>query len=134
MNRTRIAQILAGLVAVFLGFLAVRYTFTPDALSSLNQLTPEDAFGRSNIRAMGAPLLALAILTGLGAATKNFFLLIPAPIYFLAVIFTRIVSILTDGGDPAITRSIILAVVLFVLTEISAQLIKRANTQENTDV
>lgn len=126
MNKTLIAQILAGLVAVFLGFLAIRYTFTPDALSNLNQLTPENAFGKSNIRAMGAPMLMLAILTGLGAVTKNFYLLIAAPVYFLSVIFTRIVSIAVDGSDPGITRSLILAVVLFVITEVAAQLIKRA--------
>lgn len=125
MNKTLIAQILAGLVALFLGFLAIRYTFTPDALSNLNQLSADSAFGKSNIRAMGAPMLMLALLTGLGALKKNFYMLIAAPVYFLSIIFTRIVSIVADGSDPGITRSLILAVVLFVISEVAAQLIKR---------
>jgi hypothetical protein len=68
----------------------------------------------------------LAVLTGLGAAKKEFYLLVPAPAYFLAIIFTRIVSLITDGTDSGTIRALVLAVVLFVITEVAAQLIKRA--------
>ncbi len=61
------ARILAGLVAAILLFLGVRYMFTPDAVQSFTALTPDNEFGRSNLRAMGAPLIMLGIITAIGA-------------------------------------------------------------------
>ena len=132
MDKSLIARGLAGLVAIFLIFIGLRYTFTPDALSGLTALTANDAFGAANIRAMGAPMLALGILTGIGAVKGVFEFLVPAPLYFLMLIITRIVSIATEGTDPSITRALILAIVLFVVTEVAAQLVKRskASTEE----
>ncbi len=126
MDKSLIARGLAGLVALFLLYIGLRYTFTPDALSGQIAITANDAFGASNIRAMGAPMMALGILTGIGAVKGVFEFLIPAPLYFLMLIVTRIVSIVTEGSDPGITRALILAIVFFVITEVAAQLVKRA--------
>ena len=126
MNKTLIARGLAGLVSIFLLYLGLRYTFTPDALSGLTALTANDAFGAANIRAMGAPMLALGIVTGIGALKGVFEFLVPAPLYFLMLIVTRIVSLVTEGSDPGIIRALVLASVLFVITEVAAQLVKRA--------
>lgn len=126
MDKTLIARGLAGLVALFLIFIGLRYTFTPDALSGLTALTANDTFGASNIRAMGAPMLALGIITLIGAAKGVFEFLVPAPLYFLMLIVTRIVSMVTEGTDPSITRATILALVLFIISEVAAQMIKRA--------
>ncbi len=71
-------------------------------------------------------MMALGILTGIGAVKGVFEFLIPAPLYFLMLIVTRIVSIVTEGSDPGITRALILAIVFFVITEVAAQLVKRA--------
>lgn len=130
MDKTLIVRGLAGLVALFLIFIGLRYTFTPDALSGLTALTANDAFGASNIRAMGAPMLALGILTGIGAVKGVFEFLVPAPLYFLMLIVTRIVSLVTEGSDPGIIRGLVLAIVFFIVTEVAAQLVKRAKASK----
>jgi len=126
MNMFLIGRSLAGIVALFLLFIGLRYTFTPDALTRLTALTANDAFGASNIRAMGAPMLALGIVTGIGAVKGSYAFLVPAPVYFLMLILTRIVSIASEGSDPNITRALILAVILFVMAEVAVQITKRA--------
>jgi len=127
MDKTIIARALAGLVGLFLIYIGLRYTFTPDALSGLTALTANDTFGAANIRAMGAPMLAIGLVTVIGAVKRSFEFLVPAPLYFLMLIVTRVVSMATEGTDPSITRATILALVLFIVTEVAAQLIKRAN-------
>lgn len=132
MDKTLIARALAGLIALFLLYVGLRYTFTPDALGNLTALSANDAFGASNIRAMGAPMLMLGIVTGIGALKGTFAYLVPAPLYFLMLILSRIVSIATEGSDPGITRALVLAVVLFVLSEVAAQIIKRDRPADST--
>ena len=73
MNRLIVARGLAGLVAVFLAYLGMRYTFTPNAMASFVMVDTGSTFGMANVRAMGAPLLMLAVLTGLGAAKQEFY-------------------------------------------------------------
>ena len=126
MDKTIIARALAGLVGLFLIYIGLRYTFTPDALSGLTALTANDTFGAANIRAMGAPMLAIGLVTVIGAVKSSFEFLVPAPLYFLMLIVTRVVSMATEGTDPSITRATILALVLFIITEVAAQMIKRA--------
>ena len=131
MDKTLIARGMAGLVAIFLIFIGLRYTFTPDALGGLTALTANDTFGAANIRAMGAPMLAIGIVTAIGAVKRVFEFLVPAPLYFLMLIVTRIVSMVTEGMDPSITRATILAVVLFIITEVAAQIIKKSKKSES---
>jgi hypothetical protein len=72
MNITLIARVLAGVVAAIMLYLGVRYMFTPDALSGrITNITADNAFGASNIRAMGAPLLAIGLVTVIGAVKVN---------------------------------------------------------------
>ncbi len=119
------ARILAGIVAATLLFLGVRYMFSPDAVQSFVALTPDNGFGVSNLRAMGAPLIMLGIITAIGAIKSNHAFLTPAPVYFLVLIVARIVSLVMDGSDPSVIRALILAVVFFAVTEFSVQVIKR---------
>ena len=125
-----IARGLAGLIAIFLIVLGLRYTFTPDALAPINSLTADNAFGAANIRAMGAPLLAIGIVALIGAVKSELAFLVPAPLYFFMLIVTRIVSLITEGSDPGIIRALIIAVVFFIITEVAAQLVKRTKAAE----
>ncbi len=127
-----ISQILAGLVALVLLFLGVRYMFTPDALSSFTSLTPDNEFGKSNIRAMGAPLLMLGILTGIGAIKAAHEFLRPVALYFLMLIIARIVTIVADGSDATVIRALVVAVVFFVVSEGAMQVMKRLEKQETS--
>ena len=102
------------MIAIFLIFLGLRYTFTPDALAPINSLTADNTFGAANIRAMSAPLLAIGIVTLIGAVKSEFAFLVPAPLYFLMLIVTRIVSLITEGSDLGIIRALIIAVVFSI--------------------
>ena len=75
-------------------------------------------------------MLALGILTGIGAVKGVFEFLVPAPLYFLMLIVTRIVSLITEGSDPGIIRGLVLAIVFFIVTEVAAQLVKRAKASK----
>ena len=130
MNKVVIARGLAGLIAIFLIFLGLCYTFTLDALAPINSLTANNTFGAANIRAMGAPLLAIGIVTLIGAVKSEFAFLVPAPLYFLMLIVTRIVSLITEVSDPGIILALIIAVVFFIITEVAAQLVKRSKAAE----
>ena len=130
MNKVLIARGLAGLVAAFLIFLSLRYTFTPNALAPLNALSADNTFGAANIRAMGAPLLAIGIVTLIGAIKSEFAFLVPAPLYFLMLLVTRIVSLITEGSDPGIIHAMVIAAVFFIITEVAAQLVKRSKAAE----
>jgi len=120
------AKIAGGVVAVILLILGARYMFTPGAVQGFIALTPESAFGTSNVRAMGAPLLMLAIVTGIGAVKGSHEFLTPAPLYFLMLILSRIVTLVMDGSDPTVWRALALAVVFFVVTEFAVQVVKRS--------
>lgn len=123
------AKIAGGVVAVILLILGARYMFTPSAVQGFIALTPESAFGTSNIRAMGAPLLMLGIVTAIGTVKASHEFLTPAPVYFLLLILSRIVTLVMDGSDPSVIRALILAVVFFVVSEFAVQVVKRsANT------
>lgn len=126
----RASQILAGLVAAILIFLGLRYMFAPDAVQSISALMPENDFGRSNVRAMGAPLIMIGVLTGIGAVKAAYAFLRPVALYFLMLIVSRIVTIVADGSDPAVIRALVLAVVLFVVSEGAMQVMRRIELSE----
>ncbi len=73
----RAAQILTGLLALFLVYLSIRYIFTPDALVSFNMLTPDGNFGLSNFRAQAAPMLMIAILAAIAAVKEDWKFITP---------------------------------------------------------
>ncbi len=119
------AQALSGIVAAILLYLGARHMFTPQAVQSITALTPDNAFGASNIRAMGAPLIMLGIVTAIGAIKSMYEFMVPVALYFLALIVARIVTLVADGSDPTVIRALILAIAFFAVTEFAVQVIKR---------
>lgn len=120
------ARALSGLVSLILIYLGLRYLFAPDTISEFIQLTPDSSFGEANIRAMAAPLLMLGIVNGIGAAKTAYQFLVPAAVYFLVLILTRIISLVANGVDTATIRALVLAVIFFAVTEFAVQIVKRA--------
>jgi hypothetical protein len=126
----RPAQIVQGIVSAILLFLGLRYMITPDAVHSITNLTADNGFGQSNIRAMGAPLIMLAIVGAIGAVKAEFAFSVPLPVYFLALIVTRIVTLAIDGSSPGVIKALIIAIVFFAATEFSAQVFKKAGRKK----
>ena len=126
----RAAQILAGLMAVFLIFLGGLYAFNPDAASSANQLNPETLFGKTNIRVMAAPMLMMGILAAIGAVRADWKLVLPAALYFLLVIIIRIIGLVADGFDTGTIRGLVLATVLFVVAEVAVQVFRKSERRQ----
>ena len=122
----RPAQIVLGIVAAILLVLGLRLMFFPDAAQSILALSPDNDFGRSNLRAMAPPMLMLGIIGGIGAAKSSFAYTLAVPLYFLMLIITRIVTLVVDGSDPGVIRALVLAVVFFAVTEFSVQVFKKA--------
>ena len=56
--------------------------------------------------------------------------MVPVALYFLVLIVSRIVTLVADGSDPGVIRALVLAVVFFVVTEFSVQVIKRMGKQQ----
>ena len=130
----RPAQILLGVVAAILLFLGLKFVFAPDSISAITALTADDGFGRSNIRAMGAPLIMLAIIGSIGAVKASFAYTLPVPLYFLMLIIARIVTLATDGSSPGVVKALIVAIVFFAVTEFALQVFKKAGKIEAVDV
>jgi hypothetical protein len=126
MNITLIARVLSGVVAAIMLYLGVRYMFTPDALSGITNITADNAFGASNIRAMGAPLLAIGLVTAIGAVKVSSAFLTPAPLYLLMLILSRIVTLAMDGAGDGVINALILATVFFAVTEFAVQVVKKS--------
>ncbi len=126
MTSVRIGQILAGILALVLAGFGMFYLINPEAAAAARGVVPQGDYGMTNVRIMGAPLLAFALMAAIGAKTKNFVFVAPAALYFLFVIIIRIVGIFADGAHPDTTKGLILAGVLFVVAEVALQLFKRA--------
>lgn len=127
---TRAAQILAGLLALFVGFIAVQYLFRPMTVAPLNGFNPETTFGVSNVRTLAAPMIMIAFMSAVGALRQNWVFLLPAAIYFLATALIRVFGLIADGYDVSTIRGLVLAVVLFGVAEFALQVFRRAERQK----
>ena len=123
----KIAQILAGLLALALFAFSAVYLFNPAGAASARGFVPDGAYGLTNVRLMGATFVSLGILTALGALKKEYMLVAPAALFFLVSIVIRIIGIIVDGADATTVRVMLPAVVLFVVAEFALQVFKRAD-------
>ena len=123
---TRAAQILAGLMAAFTGFIALQYLVSPLTVSAINGFNPETTFGTTNTRTLAAPMLMVAGMAAAGAWRQQWILLLPAALYFLFTVIIRIFGLIADGYDISTLRGLILAAVLFGVAEFALQVFRRA--------
>ena len=124
---TKVAQILAALMALLLAGLALFYIFNPSGAASANGMAPDTNFGITNMRAQGATMLMLAVISAIGAARQAWEFLAPAALYFLLVMVIRIIGLALDGYDPSTIRGLVLAGVLFAIAEFGLQVFRRAS-------
>ena len=126
----KLIQILTGLLALILFGFAGLYLFNPLGASELNGLTPNDAYGVTNLRINAAPLAAFGLMAAIGAVKKNFVFIAPAALYFLFTALIRVVGLIVDGAHSDTIRGLVLAVVLFIVAEICLQVFKK-NSEKN---
>jgi hypothetical protein len=122
---TYLPRILAGALALALTGFALFYIFDPAGAAAANGMAPETSFGMTNMRANGAGMLMLAVLSAIGAARQKWEFVAPAALYFLLVAVVRVLGLTLDGFDANTIRGLLLAIVLFAVAEVSLQLMRR---------
>lgn len=122
----KIAQILAGLLALALFVFAGIYLFNPTGAASARGFEPLGDYGLTNVRLMAATFITLGVMSAIGAVKKDFVFLAPAALFFLVSIVIRIIGLFVDGADPNTLRVMIPAIVLFIVAEFALQIFKRS--------
>jgi len=111
----RIAQFIAALFVLIFTAASISTIFFPQTVGAASGFNPLSDYGLTNIRTLGAPLLMMAVITGLGIYRQQSILLLPATIYFLFNGTTRVISLFNEQYDPIMLRGLLLTFVLFSL-------------------
>lgn len=122
----RIAQILSGLFVLVLGSAGLLTIFSPEHINEPSGFNAVTDYGFTNLRTLGAPTLALAITTLIGAVRKDWLLILPASMYFLFNASARIISVFAEGYEPIMLRGMMLTLGLFALSQIALHVFRRA--------
>ena len=112
---TQIAQAFSWLFVVVLGTAGLTMMLFPALLAEPAGFTAATDYGVTNLRTLGAPTLALAIITAIGAVRKDWLLILPAALYFLLNASARVISVVVEGYDPVMLQGLIFTSTLFVL-------------------
>ena len=78
------------------------------------------------MRTLGAPTLSLAVITAIGAVKTEWLLILPASLYFLFNGSARLISVFVEGYEPIMLRGLILTFTLFVLSQVTLHIFRRA--------
>jgi len=111
----RIAQFISILFVIIFTAAAIPVIFFPEFLGGISGFNPISDYGLTNIRTLGAPLLMMAIMTSIGAYTRNWLFLLPATIYFPLNGLTRVLSLFNEQYDVVMLRGLFLTFGLFIL-------------------
>ncbi|WDE05838.1 hypothetical protein SG34_002575 [Thalassomonas viridans] len=125
----RIAQFIAALFVIVFSVAAGAAIFFPDAVGAASGFNPTSDYGITNIRTLGAPLLMMAVVTAIGAYTRQWILLFPATIYFLFNGLTRVLSLFNEQYDDVMLRGLFLTFGLFTLAIFVLKTFRRAEKQ-----
>ncbi len=123
---TRIAQVIAAILVLVLGGAGIVTMFSPLSISEAAGFAPDNNYAITNVRTLGAPTLALAIITILGAIRKEWLLILPASLYFLLNFTARGISVVVEGYEPVMLKGLILTATIFVLSQVVLQSFLRA--------
>ena len=127
----RAAQASSGLATLALFGFAMLYLFNPMAASGANGLDPVGEYGLTNMRTLAAPLLAMAVMAGIGTVKKSFVFVAPAALYFLFTAVIRVFGLVVDGANSQTLRGLVLALVLFALAEFAIFVFKKDAKETN---
>ena len=122
----RIAQILSALFVLVLGSAGLTTIFSPMTILEPSGFEVASNYGITNLRTLGAPTLALAIITVIAIIRKEWLLVLPASAYFFLNFSARIVSVFAEGYESTMLFGILLTFTLFVLSQIALHTFRRA--------
>lgn len=123
----RFAQALALLFVLILGGAGLTTILSPLSINEPSGFNAVTDYAITNLRTLGAPTLALAVITAIGAIRKEWLLLLPASMYFLFNGSARLISVFAEGYDPIMLRGLMLTFTLFALSQIALHIIRRAD-------
>ncbi|MEM8858936.1 MAG: hypothetical protein AAGD96_11480 [Chloroflexota bacterium] len=122
----RLAQVFCAIFVLFLGVSGLASIFSPETIFAEVGFEAVSNYGVTNLRTLGAPTLALAIVTALGAYRKDWWLILPASLYFLLNFSARLISVFAEGFEPIMARGMILTIVLFTLSQVAIYMFRTA--------
>lgn len=122
----RLAQILSALFVVVLGGAGLVSMLSPLTIAEPSGFNPVGDYGITNMRTLGAPTLALAIITAIGAFRKDWLLILPAAMYFILNASARIISVFVEGFEPIMTRGLVFTLVLVALSQVALHIFRRS--------
>lgn len=124
----RFAQFLSAVFVLVLGGAGLTTMFSPMSINEASGFVAVSDYGITNLRTLGAPTLALAIITGIGLIRRDWLLILPASMYFFFNGSARVVSLFSEQYDPIMIRGLILTFGLFLLSQIALHIFRKANT------
>ena len=120
----RIAAILIGVFFLIPGFAGV---FRPERLAEILELGPETAVGLVSIRVLiGAPYIAMALVTLFVAARQHWPWLVPIAAIEGVMALVRVLSGFTEGFEAAGVGTIIVEAVICLVLALAATLPARS--------
>ena len=124
-STTHIAQFLSAIFVLILGGAGITSLVSPTAILGSAGLQASSDYGITTLRTLGAPTLALAITTIIGAVRKEWLLILPASLYFFLNGSARVISLIAEQYDPIMIRGLVLTGTLFVLSQVAIYLFRR---------
>ncbi|WP_310620924.1 hypothetical protein [Flexibacterium corallicola] len=115
----RVSQILSGLFVLILGGAGITTMLFPELVNEPTGFNATTAYGLTNVRTLGAPTLALAVIALLGLVRRDWMLILPASLYFFLNFSARVISVFNEGYDPVMVKGLVITGTLFVLSQIA---------------
>lgn len=122
----RFAQLLSATFVLILGGAGITTMFSPMSINEAADFIAISDYGITNLRTLGAPTLALALITAIGLIRKDWLLILPASMYFLFNGSARVISLFAEQYDPIMIRGLILTFGLFILSQIALHIFRKA--------
>ena len=107
-------QILSWIFVLILGVAGLVTMLFPATINEPAGFNAVSDYGLTNVRTLGAPTLALAITTAIGALRNEWFLVLPAMMYFLLNGTARVISVVVEGYSPVMFTGLFFTFTLLV--------------------
>jgi len=122
----RFAQVLSAVFVLVLGGAGITTMLSPMSINEATGFVAISDYGITNLRTLGAPTLALALITAIGLVRKDWLLILPASMYFFFNGSARVISLFAEQYDPIMVRGLILTFGLFALSQVALHIFRKA--------
>lgn len=130
----KFAQLISAIFALILGSAGITTMLSPMSINEAADFIAISDYGITNLRTLGAPTLALAVITVIGLIRKDWLLILPASMYFLFNGSARVISLFAEQYDPIMIRGLILTFSLFIFSQIVIYIFKKAKPEQKLKI